>query len=198
MSLSFSLWFTEHWLFFTSPPTQKLNFTLLPNVRSQRTPIQLHLGYLRVNHPSCRSQLLATCRECALQFKCDKWGSERHSLPPADGKQNQSLFVPGTLSFKMRMGPIHVFLSDYSCARYFNPGGWGNEYIPWCIQCDNMEWGKKEKIVSLLPPTIHMQNQIQWTELGTLGSCHYILQKILSRVPSWCKYKCLGTCNSKS
>lgn len=110
MSLSFSLWFTEHWLFFTSPPTQKLNFTLLPNVRSQRTPIQLHLGYLRVNHPSCRSQLSATCRECALQFKCDKWGSERHSLPPADGKQNQSLFVPGTLSFKMRMGPMSSYL----------------------------------------------------------------------------------------
>lgn len=118
-------------------------------------------------HPGCRSRLTAAYKECTLQFKCGKWGSDRPSLIPTDGKQNQRFFVPGALSFQMGMGPIspylimHVHSVSTQEAKAMN-------MCPDTFNVINMKLGGKGKNMSLLPPTIHIQIQFQWTELVIL------------------------------
>ena len=86
------------------------------------------------------------------------------------------------------------FLSDYAWTQHFNPGGKGNEYTLWYIQCHHMELGKKEKkICPCCHPLFIFRNRT------SRPLSPYIPENPKRpRLPGQRKCKCLGACNRKS
>lgn len=93
--------------FLTSPPTQKLNFNLFPNVKSQRT----HQNFIKEFESEVHTQVTDPSSEDLLgPFNFHVTNVARGALlSTADGRQNLGLFVPGELNSTMRMAPMSPY-----------------------------------------------------------------------------------------